>query len=347
MGRLRHSDTPAAPRNYEQQLVLVYCGDGAGPSIVRHTLSTLRQLLDHSRYSIETTTADFLRDSLDWEARTALLVMPGGRDLPYLRDLSATTTTTAATATTTTAAHSAHRMHPHSRHRRSAAARIRSFVEAHGGRYLGICAGGYFASRKVEFEMGTAQEVVGMRPLEFFPGVCRGSVYGGYDWRSEAGARDVVLEVESSMPADQARQRRQLVRCYFNGGGWFVDAAKMAHENVSVWAHYPASPASPASPFAVREERRAAVVARRFPDSGGIAVMMGVHPEVDPALMDPLFYPGEGQRDMIRRLVAADKARRRFMASVFERMGLVCNASGINGIISGSGQCSKPIQSFL
>jgi hypothetical protein len=36
-------------------------------------------------------------------------------------------------------------------------------MEAQGGRYLGICAGAYFAAKEVVFEKGTEMEVTGAR----------------------------------------------------------------------------------------------------------------------------------------------------------------------------------------
>ena len=47
--------------------------------------------------------------------------------------------------------------------------RIREYVSK-GGKYLGICAGGYYASSYVEFEKSTTLEVLGDRELSFFPG---------------------------------------------------------------------------------------------------------------------------------------------------------------------------------
>lgn len=48
-----------------------------------------------------------------------------------------------------------------------------------GGAYLGLCAGAYYASSRVQFEPGSALQVVGSRELSFFPGVARGAAYAG------------------------------------------------------------------------------------------------------------------------------------------------------------------------
>ena len=48
-------------------------------------------------------------------------------------------------------------------------AQIRDFV-CKGGKYLGICAGAYFACDAIEFDKNGPQEVCGARQLNFFSG---------------------------------------------------------------------------------------------------------------------------------------------------------------------------------
>jgi glutamine amidotransferase-like uncharacterized protein len=76
-----------------------------------------------------------------------LLVMPGGADLAYCEKLNG-----------------------------EGNLRIRAFVE-NGGAYLGLCAGAYYACSKIEWAMGTDQEIAGPRELAFFPGMATGPVY--------------------------------------------------------------------------------------------------------------------------------------------------------------------------
>lgn len=74
-----------------------------------------------------------------WEQSCALFVMPGGRDLPFVKDFFGTMGNGIA------------------------GRRVKTWMEASGGRYLGICAGAYFASKQVTFERGTEMEVTGQR----------------------------------------------------------------------------------------------------------------------------------------------------------------------------------------
>ncbi len=99
-----------------------------------------------------------------WESELALLIFPGGRDLPY---------------------HEALRGEPN--------ARIRHYV-SQGGRYLGICAGAYYGAASIQFDRGGAQEIVGERELAFFPGIAVGPVYQEFVYESEIGARMVQVD---------------------------------------------------------------------------------------------------------------------------------------------------------
>ncbi|KAL3320392.1 hypothetical protein Ciccas_000921 [Cichlidogyrus casuarinus] len=90
-----------------------------------------------------------------------------------------------------------------------------------GGSYLGICAGGYFASKKVIFDDGGPDEVIENRQLRFCQGNAVGPVYPGFRYESEEGSAAVVIH--SQMDA----VKPMLVTTYFNGGCYFeVDNSK-------------------------------------------------------------------------------------------------------------------------
>lgn len=115
-----------------------------------------------------------------WDAD--LLILPGGRDRPYHRDLSG-----------------------------AGNQRIRQFVEG-GKTYLGICAGAYFASAAIDFERSTQNEVLEERQLKFFSGTAIGSAYGigHYEPHSDRGLRTA-----------QIRFQNEIYPVYFNGGCTF------------------------------------------------------------------------------------------------------------------------------
>lgn len=142
-----------------------------------------------------------------WTGTCALLIIPGGADVPYCRTLNG-----------------------------EGNRRITQFVER-GGAYLGFCAGGYYGSKRCEFEVGDKKmEVVGDRELAFYPGICRGCAFSGFVYHSEVGAKAVELRVskdalsEGSIPA--------VFRSYYNGGGVFVDAPKYKDEGIEILASF-------------------------------------------------------------------------------------------------------------
>lgn len=175
--------------------VLVYAGPGVSPTSLSYTISTLKLLLEPN-YAVQMVTPKALA-SEPWAPSCALLVIPGGRDIPYLSSLSG-----------------------------SAMNGISRYVRE-GGKYLGICAGAYFASARVEWEVGTPIEVVGNRPLKFFPGTSRGCVYPGFQYESENGARSVSI----SLPDGNLQQG-----LYYNGGGELVIDGHM--NGVTALAYY-------------------------------------------------------------------------------------------------------------
>ncbi|KIZ05719.1 biotin--protein ligase [Monoraphidium neglectum] len=160
--------------------VAVYRGEGAGWRSVQSAVASISRLLPPDRFLVDTmATRELLAGG--WQARVALLVMPGGADLPYCKHLNG-----------------------------AGNALIRDYVSG-GGSYLGICAGAYYACARVEFEAGSAMEVIGERELCFFPGVARGAVVPGFDYQTERGAAAVPLEFLGPEDVEQllAGRRRQ------------------------------------------------------------------------------------------------------------------------------------------
>ncbi len=142
----------------------------------------------------------------DWSHDTALLVIPGGADKPYLEKL-----------------------------RGPGNAKIKQYV-ANGGKYLGICAGAYYSADHIEFAKGDQElEVIGDRELKFFPGLVQGPTYSGFDYRAVkaiAGMRAAKVYWQAAKPFNHSQE----FVVFYNGGGHFVDAEK--YPNVKVLARY-------------------------------------------------------------------------------------------------------------
>lgn len=116
-------------------------------------------------------------------------------------------------------------------------------------------------------------EVIGERELGFFKGVCRGSVYKGFEYGSERGTRAARLRVDRGKFNDaRVRSIPESVHVYGNGGGVFVGAEEM--HGVEVLAKYDEKIDVHAG-----GENAAAVVYISV-GQGGV-VLTGPHPEYD------------------------------------------------------------------
>lgn len=141
--------------------VFIYAGPGVSENSFKQTEATMNYFLK-PQYHVEPILPEQIIND-DWENKAALLIIPGGADLPYVRELNGLGNQ-----------------------------RIRAYVE-NGGSFLGLCAGGYYAGAFVDFAKNTDLEVQGERELAFFPGIVRGPVLAPFDYRTESGARAAKL----------------------------------------------------------------------------------------------------------------------------------------------------------
>ncbi|KAL2162284.1 hypothetical protein VTH06DRAFT_7197 [Thermothelomyces fergusii] len=263
--------------------VLVYTGTGSTIESVRHCIYSLRRLLGPN-YAVNPITESALLKE-PWAPTCALLVFPGGADLGYCRILNG-----------------------------AGNRNIAQFVRR-GGAYLGFCAGGYYACRRCEFEVGNPElEVVGSRELAFYPGTCRGGAFRGFEYHSERGARAATISVAKDAFPDPVSLPGEF-RCYYNGGGVFVDADKFAagSDNVQVLAEY-------ADDIAVESgAAKAAIVYCKVGE--GAALLTGPHPEFDAVnLSQQVDVPGYDQ--LIEALKEDEDARTIFLKACLAKLGL-------------------------
>jgi biotin--protein ligase len=214
-------------------------GEGTTSTSLQHVFFTFRRLLSPT-YVVLPLSADALLKE-PWQGTCAALIIPGGADLPYCRSLNG-----------------------------KGNQRIKQFIQS-GGRYIGLCAGGYYGSSKCEFMEGhPVMEVVGHRELQLFPGTCRGLAYKGFIYQSEANAKAVDLAVNPSA-FKGIKGVPEFFKSYYHGGGVFVDAPKFEEQGVEVLANY-------CNPLDCESgEGTAAIVYRRIGE--GAALLTGPHPE--------------------------------------------------------------------
>ncbi|THH10739.1 hypothetical protein EW145_g1126 [Phellinidium pouzarii] len=251
--------------------VLVYNGPGVSKTSLSHTISTLKTLL-LPNYTVQTITPLSLASD-PWTATCALLVLPGGRDLPYVASLAQSN------------------------------ALISSFVR-NGGSFLGLCAGAYYACRRLEWEVGSEQEVSGDRPLNFFHGVGRGCVYPGFQYESENGARAVSLLVSDILTGKE----EQLNGLYYNGGGEFLEAKNVP--NAKILAEY------------TNGDAAGKVAGVCCSVGNGVAVLWAVHPEY-PLTLEPALSAITNTRPDIKDCIAQlEEQRWRLMRESLRLLGL-------------------------
>ena len=96
----------------------------------------------------------------------------------------------------------------------------------HGGAYLGICAGAYYAAALTVFEKDQSQEIIDAGELNFYAGVAEGPALGlgEFVYDSEVGSKAAVI---------QSGVLSEPLAAYYNGGCYFHGA-----DDVEVLAYY-------------------------------------------------------------------------------------------------------------
>ncbi len=250
---------------------------------IYHGPGVSSESLEHTQYSLTSLTKDFYIVKLigprevslgGWRKDAKLFVMPGGADLPYCEHL-----------------------HPIGNKQ------INGFIKDDGGAYLGFCAGAYYGSQKIEFAKGTTLEVLGTRDLNFFKGVSIGPVLAPYDYESNSGARMARLHLNDDLKVDD---RNSSLQCFYNGGGYFLDAQK--YPNTKVLAYYIESN---------NRKDKPAVIEIKV--GKGRVILSGPHCEYAPELLDEKdIY----LTNFIPKLKDSNAYRIKFLFSLLKRLGV-------------------------
>lgn len=245
--------------------IYIYNDLGVDPGALCHTINFVK---DHS-YKRPQLINHHEIIAGTWIEDAALLIMPGGADLGYVNKLNG-----------------------------AGNAAIRDYVQ-NGGAYLGICAGAYYASKFIEFDIGGKQEISGSRELAFFPGKSIGPHLAQYDYLSYSGARLAPLTLSHEF-SDQTAV------FYYNGGGYFADAE--TYDNTKVLAWYQTANAI-AMPAIIQMQ-----------SGKGQVILSGVHFEYAPELLDSsdlylapiipeLYKTNPARKRLVQHLMAGLKAK--------------------------------------
>lgn len=261
--------------------ILVYTDDGEGASIncVTMTTSSLRDTVSRANlpHTVRTTSSEELVGS-KWREGCGLLVMPGGRDLPYCRELNG-----------------------------KGNEQIGSFVRE-GGSYLGICAGAYFASAYVEFAKGDpSMEILGPRELAFFPVTAKGPVFPGYSYKNNAGAQ--AAEVAPTKAGGQVLGISGApFSLFYNGGCNFVPRGDGRPYQVMVTYTGHSEP-SPTPKVA----STAGVIGGNVGE--GRVILSGLHFEASAALLEECYHGDDHVTKLLPTLKASEHKRQELFDS--------------------------------
>lgn len=184
-------------------------------------------------YSVKLVNSSEVKNGILFDYKVKLFCIGGGRDLGYLEMLGD-----------------------------QGCECIRDYVKV-GGYYLGICAGAYFASDYIEFDLNGKLEVKGNRKLKFFQGKCVGPLNETFKYNSE----DDAIAIEIEILSNSCQNRNQYH--YLNGGCTFISYEQDTNDNYKVIAKYKSK--SPNYP---------AIVKCNF--GRGKCLLSGIHIEYDP-----------------------------------------------------------------
>ncbi len=244
----------------------LYDDDGADPFVTNRLARSLADV----DYDVRRVKASDFVGGDDWHEAVDLLAFPGGADRPYAEKLNG-----------------------------PGNASIRRFVER-GGDFLGVCAGAYYACRRIDFT-GEDLQVKAARELGLFPGTAIGSLP-----RLAKLYRTNDLDCAA---ATRVRFDGGEAHCLYWGGCHFVADDGEATETIATYVDQPTG-------------ENVAAVRCRFGE--GVVTLVGVHAEVPGKAFDAErhnYARGDATRaaGISRMLRSSDDARRSLLASLLER----------------------------
>ena len=191
-----------------------------------------------------------------WTDDAALLIIGGGADIYYTRKLNGQGNTV-----------------------------IKRYID-NGGKYLGICAGAYYACNAIEFAVRTKLELIGDRELKLFNGKAIGPLFNKYSYQDNSGATPAIVQVN----------RIGTLPIFFNGGCYFSNG------DCKVIAHY--SELNLPAIISVKNDH---------------VILSGVHFEYDPVTMD---YSDIYLSKVAKVLLPAEILRQTLVCHIFHLLQL-------------------------
>lgn len=172
--------------------------------------------------------------------------------------------------------------------------KIRRYV-LEGGRYIGLCAGAYFACAESRFELSGHSVIERKRPLAFFPGKALGPLIEEEDYLSLAAARAVEVSYH-------IRGSSQTGSLYYQGGCFFE--GEEGNGNIEVLSYY------------CSLGKAAAVFCKA---GRGLAWLEGTHPEFKWSA-DSSVGAGSYYADLVQKLSSQEEFRKKIWQEIGEKL---------------------------
>ncbi|KAK8814164.1 hypothetical protein WA158_008026 [Blastocystis sp. Blastoise] len=262
--------------------IYVYADDGAGVSSRLMAVHSLRMFTDPSCYNVKLINADDFQKK-NWEDNAALVLFPGGADRYYCQKLS-------------------------TRRGNGSIKRIKQWVEE-GGRFVGICAGAYFATERVEFGMGTNIQVADDRELGLFHGKAVGPALSGFSYTSNGGSYSVDFSF-----FDDIHKQNRVGTSFYKGGPYFVPSVT----EVPNYSYIPILHYKRQKELLCPENSLAGVLTK---NGKGMSLLTALHIEVDPYLLSRDVINNDELLDKLREPVYS-QGRCRFFVKLLNKLGL-------------------------
>jgi glutamine amidotransferase-like uncharacterized protein len=284
--------TKPSPTGTARPTALVYHDAGTGEfcrgSLIQALSSTLGE-----QFEVRRILAEEIIASDDWHRGTCLLAIPGGADRPYAALLDG-----------------------------SGNASIRRFV-ASGGAFLGVCAGAYYASRRISFEATPRGVITGERELALFEGTAAGSLHDIAEPYSTSHLR--CAAVATVRGTATGREHSVL---YWGGPEFLPDPGT----SYTPLLHYVRDVPDVRDPSPARDPNHFAIAALATRFGAGRAVLTGVHAEITGSQF-PIEVSRFPERDfahgmaLARTLGQNDRER----AEVFSLLLAACGLTAATG----------------
>jgi glutamine amidotransferase-like uncharacterized protein len=249
----------------ERCVVGIYVDDGA------HFQKLMREIsreIDHRRARV----IPLMAEDITPEALAGMycFVMPGGADKPYCLKLNGDRN-----------------------------AMLRRFVET-GGRYLGVCAGAYYACRAISFNAGAANSVIEPRELALIDAEAIGSL------AELAGPYDLKMRTAAAARIEWSGLGK--FNAFYHGGPRFVLTPGADAEVVATYADI--------------ENAIAALVA---PVGQGLAILVGVHCEISSAALEQdlaELIDGADHGHIVGAIRKTENLRRQAFRALLDKAGI-------------------------